>query len=209
MLRLGEAMSIFARRVREPSGNSPARMRSSRSRFSSTERLRYGLSVPGSVRVPRYWRTSSAERSQTIGFAGANQLLRPLVELAEIIGGVEDAVFPVEAEPADVVHDGVDVFLLFLFGIGVVEAEVGFAAEFRGEAEVQADGFGVPDVQIAVRLRRKARLDAPAVLVGFQIVEDDLANKIRARRRGFGRRLLRIEASSYLISVSQSPGRSA
>ena len=34
-------------------------------RFSSTERLRYGLSLPGSVSVPRYSRISSAVRSQT------------------------------------------------------------------------------------------------------------------------------------------------
>ena len=40
MLRLGDAMSILARSVREPSGNSPARMRWNRSRFSATVRLR-------------------------------------------------------------------------------------------------------------------------------------------------------------------------
>ena len=68
MLRFGEAMSIFARSVRAPSGNSPARIRRNRSRFSSTGRLRYGLSLPGSVRVPRCSRTSSAVRSQTYAF---------------------------------------------------------------------------------------------------------------------------------------------
>ena len=40
MLRFGDAMLIFARSVLEPSGNSPARMRPNRSRFSSTDRLR-------------------------------------------------------------------------------------------------------------------------------------------------------------------------
>ncbi len=65
MLMLPLAMSIFARRVRLPSANSPARMRRNRSRFSSTLRLRYGDSVPGSVSVPRVARTSSWLRSQT------------------------------------------------------------------------------------------------------------------------------------------------
>ena len=65
MFRLGDAMSILARNVREPSGNSPARMRSKRSRFSVTLRFRNGLSRPGSVSVPRYSRISSAVRSQT------------------------------------------------------------------------------------------------------------------------------------------------
>src|SRR6267378_1414690 len=50
-LMLPEAMSIFARSVLLPSGNSPARIRRKRSRFSSTERLRYGDSRPGSVEV--------------------------------------------------------------------------------------------------------------------------------------------------------------
>jgi hypothetical protein len=51
--KFGLAMSIFARSVCEPSANSPARMRRKRSRFSATERLRNGLSVPGDVSVPR------------------------------------------------------------------------------------------------------------------------------------------------------------
>ena len=62
-LGFGEAMSIFARSVFAPSGNSPFFMRSNRSRFSSTERSRHGLFLPGSVSVPRYSRISSFERS--------------------------------------------------------------------------------------------------------------------------------------------------
>ena len=65
IFKFGEAMSIFARKTRAPSGNSPARIRSNRSRFSSTGRLRYGLSLPGLVSVPRYSRISSADRSST------------------------------------------------------------------------------------------------------------------------------------------------
>ena len=49
-----------------------------------------------------------------VGLAGADQLHGPFVQLAEIVGGVEEAVFPVEAQPADVVHDGIDVLGLFL-----------------------------------------------------------------------------------------------
>ena len=93
-----------------------------------------------------------------VGFAGLDELEGPLVELAEVVGGVAEAV-PVEAEPADVFLDGVDVLLLFFFGIGVVEAQVGFAAELVGEAEVEADGLGVADVEIAVGLGWKAGLD--------------------------------------------------
>ena len=65
-----------------------------------------------------------------------------------------------------------------LLGVGVVEAQVGFAAELGRETEVQADGFGVADVEIAVWLRRKARVDPSLVLVGLQVVENDIANEI-------------------------------
>ena len=115
MLRFGDAMSILARSVREPSGNSPAFMRANRSRFSSTERLRYGLSLPGSVSVPRYCRISLGGQVADVRLAGPDQLHGPFVELAEIIGGVEEAVFPIEAEPAHVLHDGIDVLGLLLF----------------------------------------------------------------------------------------------
>ena len=64
-LRLGDAMSMRARNTFPPSANSPARMRDSRSRFSSTVRLRQGLSEPGSVRVPRDLRICSPLWSST------------------------------------------------------------------------------------------------------------------------------------------------
>ena len=46
--------------------------------------------------------------------------------------------------------------LLFLLRIGIVEAQMAHAAVVARKAEVQADGLRVADVQIAVRLRRKA-----------------------------------------------------
>ena len=106
-----------------------------------------------------------------------------------------------------VLHDGIDVLGLFLLGIGVVEAQVGLAAELRRQAEIQADRLGVADVQIAVRLRRKARVHAAAELVGLQVVEDDVADEIgRAAWAdsavvGIGRFIC--------FSTSQWPGRCA
>jgi hypothetical protein len=60
---------------------------------------------------------------------------RPLIQLAEIIGRVKHAAFPVEAQPAHVLDDRIDVLLLFLLGIRVVEAQIALAAELRGQAE--------------------------------------------------------------------------
>ena len=64
----GDAMSIRARRVRDPSSNSPARMRANRSRFSATVRSRQGLLRPGRFHGPRYAETSAPRRSQTYAF---------------------------------------------------------------------------------------------------------------------------------------------
>src|SRR6202044_2365093 len=74
-----------------------------------------------------------------IRLAVADELLGPFVELAKIVGSVQLAVLPVAAEPADVLADGIDVFLLLLGGIGVVEAEVELAVVPLGEAVVEAD----------------------------------------------------------------------
>ena len=106
-----------------------------------------------------------------VGLAGLDQLDGPLVQLVEVVGGVEEPVLPIEAEPADVLHDRLDVLGLFLARIGVVEPQVALPAELGRQAEVEADGLGVADVQVAVRLGRKARMHAPAVLVGLQVLE--------------------------------------
>ena len=91
-----------------------------------------------------------------IGEAPFDQVFRPFVEPVEMVRGVEQMIAPVEAEPAHVGLDGVDIELFFLQRVGVVEAQVAAPAELRGDAEIQADRLGVADMQIAVRLGREA-----------------------------------------------------
>src|SRR4029079_17826406 len=89
----------------------------------------------------------------------------------------EQIVAPVEAEPAHVGLDGVDV-LLFLPGrIGVVEAQVAAPAELFGYAEVEADLLGMADRKVAVRLGRKASHHR-RVPLGVEVGLDDVANEI-------------------------------
>ena len=83
----------------------------------------------------------------------------PLVQLLEVVRGEKQVLTPVIAEPAHVGLDGVDVLLLFLLRVRIVEAQVAAAAELLGNAEVEADRLGVTDVQVAIRLGRKARHD--------------------------------------------------
>ena len=84
---------------------------------------------------------------------------------------------PVEAKPAYVPLDGVDVFLLLLHGIGIVEAKVAAAAVFDRKSEVQADRLCVAEMQIAVRLWWKARDDALHQAAG-EVGLDHVANEI-------------------------------
>src|SRR5690625_7625277 len=66
---------------------------------------------------------------------------------------------PLIAQPAHVFLDGVDVLLAFLFRVGVVKAQMAAPAELLGQTKVEADGFGMADVEVAVGLRRKASDD--------------------------------------------------
>ena len=120
-----------------------------------------------------------------IGLAGADQVLGPGIELLEIVRRVVEMVAPIEAEPVDVLLDGVDELLLFLGRIGVVEAQVALAAELLRDAEIQAYRLGVADMEIAVRLRRKPGDDL-AGAAGREIGLDDVANEVATRFYGFG-----------------------
>src|SRR5262249_11753388 len=112
-----------------------------------------------------------------VRLARLDELYGPLVELLEVVAGVIEVPAPVEAEPADVAHDRVDVLLTLLGRIGVVEAQVAVSVELLRHAEVEADRLGVADVQVAVRLGRKARHHlrvAPGLEILHHLVADEM-----------------------------------
>ena len=119
------------------------------------------------------------------GVALADQLLAGQVQDLEVVGGVAQVV-PVEAEPAHVVLDRADVLGVFLGRVGVVQAQVALAAEFAGDAEIQADRLGVADVQVAVGFRREAGLDG-RVLAAGEVLANDLPDEVVLFRRWRGR----------------------
>jgi hypothetical protein len=146
-----------------------------------------------------------------IGVASRNQVFGKLRHPVEIIGGVVEVafatLFPRAAEPMHRVDDRVDVFLFFLLRVGVVEAQVAAAGEGFGEAEVEEDRLGVAEMQVAVRLGRKAgadlgRIERPGgvvgraagvtgpvalrVLAGGEVGLDDVPDEIGGGRRGVG-----------------------
>ena len=138
-----------------------------------------------------------------IGATGFDQMLGGAVHEVEIVAGLVGRVVaglaPAEAQPLHRVDDGVDVFGVFFFGVGVVKAQVAHAAVLLGQSEVDANAFGVAHMQIAIGLGRKAGADlggvwlalgvvrrvpraarpkAAGVSAFVQIVFDDLAQKV-------------------------------
>ena len=101
----------------------------------------------------------------------------------------EAMVGPAGDEPLDVLDDGFDVLDVLLRRIGVVHAEVAAAAVFAGDAEVEADGLGVADVEVAVGLRRETRDDLRVAFLG-NMGRNDVADEIGGRGSGGGGRRL-------------------
>ncbi|EKY04599.1 hypothetical protein HMPREF9120_02180 [Neisseria sp. oral taxon 020 str. F0370] len=119
-----------------------------------------------------------------IGFAVLNQADGVVEQLVEIIGGKTRLARPFKAQPLHVFLDGIDVFVAFFFGIGVVKAQVAQAVIHIGEAEIEADGFGVADVQVAVGLGWEAGLDG-TVFAAFEVFFDDGADEVVVGELGF------------------------
>ena len=174
---LGDAMSIFARSTRAPFGNSPARMRANRSRFSAAGRSRQGDPVPGDGQRAARLADLVGRQVVHVGEAALDEVDGPRVQLLEVVRRVEEVVAPVEAQPADVGLDGVDVLLLLLDRVRVVEPQVAAAAELRGDAEVEADRLRVADVEVAVRLGREAG-DRGRDPAGRDVGGDDVADEV-------------------------------
>ena len=126
---LPEPMSILARRTRAPLGNSPARMRRNRSRFSAGAAVAVRAVAAGLGQRAAAAAHLLRALVVDIGVAALDQVFGPAVELIEIIRGVIQMRTPIEAEPAHVALDRVDIFLLLLRRVGVVKAQMTTAAE--------------------------------------------------------------------------------
>ena len=120
-----------------------------------------------------------------IRLAEPDQLHRVFIKFFKIIRSEEQFVFPVRAEPADVLHDGLHVFGIFLCRIRVVETQMEGSSVFLRGAVVQADGLGMSDVQISVRFRRETGHDFPVGFSRPDFLVDDFMNKVRCGRRCF------------------------
>src|ERR1051325_104967 len=199
MLMFGEGMSIFGRRHCAPSRELP--------RAHAPKKIEVLLDRAVAVRrlLPRLGQRAT-HLPDLVGVAGVDegqaaldQRLAPLVELLEVVGGVVLAVIPIETEPADVVLDRARVLDVFLDRVRVVKTQIAASAVLESDAEVEADGLGVADVEVAVRLGREAGDDRPDAAAA-EIVLDDLANEVQSHGgRAYTRRMARLVAHLVLL----------
>ena len=113
-----------------------------------------------------------------ICLAFPDELLGPLIQLLEVIGGMVKVLAPVESQPSNVALDLVDILLGFLDRVGVVEAQIAVPTELLRDTEIDADGLGMADMQPAVRLGWKTGDDRPAMLPGDEILRDDFTDEV-------------------------------
>src|SRR5450830_630236 len=90
---------------------------------------------------------------------------------------------PVKPQPFNAVHDGVNVFLIFFFWVGIIKAQMATTCIITCQTKIEADRFSMANVQIAVWLWWKACDDArhAVALVGTSclIIVNDRAQKVR------------------------------
>ena len=119
-----------------------------------------------------------------VGEPLADEPFREAIEVVVVIRGVIAVPAPVVAQPAHGIGDRVLVLDFFLERIRVVVTQVAGAVVLGGEPEVEDDRLGVSVMQVAVRLGREARDDAPAVFAGAKVVADDRAQEVRRAAAG-------------------------
>ena len=125
--------------------------------------------------LPHCIGTEFAHKSVPVG----DELAGPLVELLELVRGIELTLLPVETQPAYVLFDRFDVLVVFLCGIGIVEPQVTETLKLRGDAEIEADRLGVADVKIAVGFGREAGVYAAIPFLGRLVCSDNLFDKVQ------------------------------
>ena len=66
---------------------------------------------------------------------------------------------PLETEPIDIFFNRIDILDILLDRVCIVEAKVAKATVTLGKTEIEADTFGMADMQVAVGFRRETRMN--------------------------------------------------
>ena len=115
-----------------------------------------------------------------ISLTGLDQMNRAFVKKTEIIAREIKVITPIESQPTHIPLDALDILGFLLLRIRVIEPQMAFRIGFGillRNAEIQANRLGVPDVQVAIRLGRKAR-DRRGMHTARKITRNDVADEI-------------------------------
>ena len=117
-----------------------------------------------------------------------DQQHRLAVVLLKVVAAVEEPVAPVEAQPVDVLLDGLHEFLVLLGGVRVVHTQVAQAVIPLGGAEVDGQRLAVSNMQIAVGLRRETGVDGHSLELTTlcDVLVDEIDNEVFAGLLRFG-----------------------
>ncbi|MNJ47072.1 hypothetical protein D3C77_422180 [compost metagenome] len=86
--------------------------------------------------------------------------------------------FPIKAQPFHVFFNRIDVLHVLLDGIRIVKTKMGAAPKLVCNREIDPDRLGMPDMQITVRLWRKAGNNF-LHFAALQILGNNIFNKVR------------------------------
>ena len=93
-----------------------------------------------------------------------NQVLGCTVHEVKVVAGLVGRsvrrTVPFEPKPSHRINDAVHILRVFFLGVGVIKAQVAYAIVVSGQAKVQANAFGMPDMQIAIGLGGEAGANA-------------------------------------------------
>ena len=98
-----------------------------------------------------------------VGITGFNKMLGNVIHIVEVVGCevviAFFVIFPIESKPIDGTKNGINVFLIFFYRVGVVKTHMASTIELLCKSEVQANTFSMSDMQITVWFRRKTESD--------------------------------------------------
>ena len=118
-----------------------------------------------------------------VGQPLVDQLHGQLIKPVEIVAGKLLLTIPGEPKPLHILLDRLDVLILFLLGIGIIEAQIATAVIAFGNPEVQADRLGMTNMQVPIGFRWKTGHHLAVVFTFCKVTVDDLSDKIAGRFR--------------------------
>ena len=114
-----------------------------------------------------------------------DEFYRIVIEFVEVIRSIEHAVLPGKAQPMDIRLDRINIFRILFRRIRIIETQIAQAMIVLSQTKIQANGLGMADMKITIRLRREPRMDTLCILPVLQIFFNRILNKVRSNRRVF------------------------